>query len=510
MPGRRGNYEGSFRQRPNGLWEVRFTLNGKQVSRYGKTREDVVREMRRAQHDEEKGLPFENRQITVGQLLDYWLEQTAKATVAPRTYDSYESYCRVHIKPSIGRLRLHKLQPHHVQTLMNERLSEGLSPATVVKIRAILRRALNVAKRWGVIQRNAAELVDPPKIEHVSQSVWLPGEAHAFLQAVRGDRLEALYALTLSAGLRQSEALGLSWKNIDFERRTIMIEQTLQRIGGRLTLTATKTQKSRKTLKVTRFAIDLLREHKSLQSSLRRAAGENWKEHGLVFTTSVGTPFDGPNVSRYFRRAVEQAGLPPMPFKNLRHACATYLLWRGIDLKTVSEILRHSDIRVTANTYAQVIPPLMDSAVDQLDEVFGSTTQTLDDKDDMPNEDRDLGYGLGYSQREHDVHRSANAQTSAENRGATRRTRTGDLRITNALRLYIGIVRRCLPAPVEPSISTHAAFGGVRCSCPRLSPVRVETRVSRATVNEGTVPRRPPCQASSTASTVETSPQACS
>jgi integrase len=166
---RRGQNEGSAFQRKDGRWCGLISL-GREGGRrkrkyfYGDTATEVHEQLLRARTDHSRGLPVTTERQTVGQFLNRWLIDSVKPSVRPRTYESYELTVRLHLEPEIGKLRLEKLTPQHVQALLNRKSREGkLSPRSVTCIRGVLRLALNQALRWGFVARNSAALVDPPR-----------------------------------------------------------------------------------------------------------------------------------------------------------------------------------------------------------------------------------------------------------------------------------------------------------------------------------------------------------
>lgn len=370
MVAKRANNEGSIRQRPDGLWEARVTVNGKQRSLYGKTRADVSRKMREALRDTEHGIPLADERVTVSQYLSQWLETSVKPAVRPSTYQSYEMHVRVHLSPALGRTRLSQLTPQHVQDMMNRLLESGRSPMTVLHIRATLRKALGQAVKWGMIQRNVASLVDPPKATRYRVEALSPEDAGKILAAVKGHRLEALFTVALAVGLRQGEALGLRWEDVDVEAAHLRVHQALQRINGTLQLVEPKSARSRRTIPLPGVAVSALRGHRALQHRERLAAGDTWTDSGLVFTTESGSPLDGPTVTRVLQRLLQAAGLPRHRFHDLRHDCATLLLAQGVPMRVVMETLGHSQISLTANTYSHVAPLLQRDAADRMNDLL--------------------------------------------------------------------------------------------------------------------------------------------
>jgi len=161
MPGRRGNNEGSIYLRKDGLWVGAVSLpTGRRKVVYGRTRDDVRRRLTGALHSRESGTLTDSRGQTLGQFLDLWLSEIVRPSVRAWTYRGYEVHVRLHIKPVLGHVTLERIEPAHVQALLNRKLQEGLSSKSVRYIRGTLRAALQQAVRWGYLARNAAALVD--------------------------------------------------------------------------------------------------------------------------------------------------------------------------------------------------------------------------------------------------------------------------------------------------------------------------------------------------------------
>ncbi len=376
--GRRGNNEGSIRKRKDGRWEGRISVDGRQRSFYGKTRVEVSRKIREAQRKVDRGLPLADERISLGKYLEQWLETSVKPSVRPATYASYESHVRIHLGPAMGGVPLAKLQPQHVQKLMNAKLDEGLSANTVLRIRATLRRALNQAMKWGLIDRNVATLVDPPKAEKFRVEPITPDEATAIINAVDDHRLGALYTILLGTGLRLGEGLGLRWSDLDLDASTITVRHALQKIDGEFQFVKPKSELSRRTLALPSFVVTALRRHRAAQNRERLAAGAKWEDWDLVFSTSHGLPLDNSNVNHTFRRLLSAAELRPLRIHDLRHACASLLLAKGVSPRVVMETLGHSQISLTMNTYTHVMPSLQRDAAARLDEILGAQSPSSD------------------------------------------------------------------------------------------------------------------------------------
>jgi integrase len=368
MTMRRGHGEGNIKQRADGLWEARISLpGGKRKSLYGKTRREAQDKLRAALRDVDAGLDLAAGPQTVGQFLDRWLADVVRATVRPKTHHSYSQLVRLHIKPTLGQYQLAKLTPQHVQAMLTAKSASGLSPRTVQYIRAVLRRALGQALKWGLVGRNVATLVDPPRSVIRPVAPLSAKQARAFIAATKEDRLGPLFTVAITTGLRQGELFGLRWQDVDLASGTLRVRHAMQRIDGKPTLVEPKTDKSRRTASLAASAVDALKAQRIRQLEERLLAGERWHDWGLVFTSSIGTPLEPSNVSGRLHKHLADAGLPRQRFHDLRHCCASLLLSQHIPPRVVMDVLGHSQISLTMNTYSHVMPAMLRDAANALD-----------------------------------------------------------------------------------------------------------------------------------------------
>ena len=370
--GKRGNNEGSiYQQGSDGRWVAAVSLpSGERRRFYGATRAEVARKLTAALKTQQDGMPLPMERETVGRFLASWLRDTVQVSVRPATFQSYVSIVRCHLVPELGGIPLARLTPQDVQALMRRRLAEGLSPRRVDYIRGVLRRALNHAMRWGLVGRNVAALVSPPRAQMVEVDPFDPEEARLFLEAIHDDRLEALYTVALAVGLRQGEALGLRWQDVDLRAGTLAVRHSLQKIRGVFRLVEPKTRRSRRTVHLPAVVVEGLQAHRARQAEERLRAAQLWEDHGLVFCTELGRPLDAPNVTHRFQRVLREAGLRRQRFHDLRHACGSLLLAQGVSPRVVMEVLGHSQVTLTLNTYSHVIPSLGREAADRMDDVL--------------------------------------------------------------------------------------------------------------------------------------------
>jgi integrase len=277
----------------------------------------------------------------------------------------------------IGNVRLDKLSPAHVQRLVtqtrNSTTARGTPPSASLlrHVYKLVRNALGDAFRMELVTRNVATQVKAPPLNNKRCLGLDLAEAKRLFKVIQGERLEALYILALTTGLRRGELLALRWDDIDLGSRQLHVRRAMQRVDGKLRIAEPKTSSARRTVVLSRFAVRHLEEHKKRQDAERLALGDAWREHGLVFASSVGTPIEPRNVNRRWDELWRRAGLDGLRLHDLRHGCATFLLAQGVPARAIMDVLGHAEIGVTMNTYAHVLPVLRQEAADDIDELFG-------------------------------------------------------------------------------------------------------------------------------------------
>lgn len=365
---KRGNNEGTIYKRNDGRWTAAVSLeNGRRRYLYGKTRQEVSGKLNKALHEKELGIPVPSERQTVEQFLRQWLD-TIRPTLEDSTFTRYEQYVRLHTVPHIGKVRLARVTPQHLQRLYAQKLEEGLSPTTVNHLHACIHRALAHAVQWELIARNVADQVDPPKNAYYDAQPLTADEAKQLLAASRGERFEALYVIALTTGMRQGELLGLHWSEIDLDQGLLYVRKALKRGGF---VKDPKSSKHRRAIILTPIGIDALRKHRVQQNEERLQVGPAWNDVGLVFANKIGSIVDTDNLRhRDFPRLLKKADLRRVRFHDLRHSTATLLLSLGIHPKIVQEILGHSNISVTMDVYSHALPTLQRDAMESLNKLL--------------------------------------------------------------------------------------------------------------------------------------------
>jgi integrase len=228
--------------------------------------------------------------------------------------------------------------------------------------------ALKQAVGWRLVPRNVAEAAVPPRVQKKEIRVLSPAQAKVFLRSVEGHRLEAMFALAVTTGMRQGEMTGLRWEDVDLEDGTLYVLRTLSKTRDGIVFNQPKTAKGRRSVALTRLAIGALEQHRVRQ----QAEKGSWKEdHGLVFPNIHGQPRSQREpMIKALKKALEKAGLPVVRFHDLRHTAATLMLSKGVHPKIVSEMLGHGDVAFTLTVYSHVLKGMQKGATQAIDEAL--------------------------------------------------------------------------------------------------------------------------------------------
>jgi integrase len=370
MSGRRSNGEGTIyfnkaRKRYEGQVSIRDPRSGKTTRRKvsGPTKARVLELIQEVKDRGSRGsvLPTTTR---VGDWLEHWIADVLPSEpIKESTRASYIDLARRYLTPEIGGIRLTELQPADVRSLMTKMGKRELKGNTVRLARTVLNRALKVALVDGHITRNVAALTTGPRKDSTLQRTMTPEQVAALLEAASGDRIEALIHVLLATGLRRSEVLGLSWRDVDLVSRppTISVVNALTAVNGRLVLGSPKTSRTRRRMFIPDKTADILKALKSRQNRERLVAGSTWGEgwsgHDFVFTTPLGTPLDPSNLRTRVGRILKDAGIGHWKIHEFRHTAASLMIAGGVPLKEVSEAMGHSSISITADVYGHLLEP---------------------------------------------------------------------------------------------------------------------------------------------------------
>ncbi len=391
---RRANNEGSVYQRTSdGKWCASATFGGRRKTVYGSTQKEALAKLRLLQQQVERGMAFQpGRELTLAQYLNLWTEETlqgrvASGRLAPATLASYRDQVRLHLIPDLGSTPLAKLSVPLVRSwLSSKQQTPGhrgapLSARSVCYLHAVLRAALADAVRDELIPRNVCLLVERPRVARRPATALSTEEVGKLLAQAQNDRMRPLWVALLALGLRKGEALALHWDDVDFVAGTVVIHRTLQRLRdgepdpitgrrrGRLVERQTTKTGLATTMPLPTIVVRELESHRRRQLKERLSASV-WVNPDLVFTTGAGTPLEPRNVTRAWKALCLAAGVEPVRVHDLRHTAASLLLQRGVDLKVVQQMLRHSRLSTTADIYAHVNEEMERAAAAKMDDIL--------------------------------------------------------------------------------------------------------------------------------------------
>jgi integrase len=365
MTKKRANGEGSVYKttdgRVIGTW---LDANGK--TRYMTSKTMTKREMnaavRKKLQERDEGLVHDSEGLTVEKYMDRWLK-SIRGNVRPGTFKPYEAIVRLHVKPTLGTVKLDKLNTMQLEKLYRQKLDAGLSARRVRYIHVTVRKALKDAVRLQLLPRNVADAAIPPRAVKTEIEPLTQDQMRSLLDAAKGDKLEALYVLAITTGMRQGELIGLQWKDVDLDGGTLRVNRSVyERV-----VSSPKTNAGRRTIRLSKLAESALKQHR-VDAATRSERLSEW-----VFPNANGTPIGHQNLhNRSWKPLLRRAGLPhSVRFHDLRHSCISLLLSRGIPVKVVSEMAGHADISVTLSVYGHVLPDMQWTAANGMDEALG-------------------------------------------------------------------------------------------------------------------------------------------
>lgn len=383
--GRRDRGEGSVYQRASdGRWVGVVdlgTIGGKRRRRtvYGATKREAQQKRNQLERQLTADLARDPATIaaaealTVADYLSRWLELAARPAVRPSTYEGYEIICRVRLTPQLGSLKLTKLRALDIEACYAALREVGLAGRTIRNTHRCLHGALDQAVRWGLLTANPCDGVRTPRPARTEIHPLTADEVSRLLDGTAGTRQHALYTVAVTTGMRRGELLGLRWADLDLAAATLHVRQTVQRrTGAGLVFSAPKTASSRRTIHLTALAVAALKTQRAAVLRERMQAGPRWAEHDLVFPGDDGAPADPSATTHTFQRQLQRLGLRRVRFHDLRHTAATLLLGQNTHPKIVSELLGHTSITITMDTYSAFIPAMHQEAAAVLDRLFGT------------------------------------------------------------------------------------------------------------------------------------------
>lgn len=330
----------------------------------------------------EKQEYIEPSKYTLEKFVKRWLRDYAEKNIGRKTLHRYRQMLDSRILPALGHLRLEQITPVHLLTFYANLQEEGirldgkpgkLSNQTILHHHRLISAILQDAVEWQVIASNPASRVKPPKVQKQEINCYDEDQLKALLEAASKEPLKhkVLVNLVVFSGLRRGEAMGLEWRDINFEKNTLTVRQSSQYIPGQGQFTKDpKTATSKRILSLPPFLIDMLKEYKREQNKQRLKLGDMWQNSDRVFTTWNGKPGHPEWPSQWFPKFIAKHKLPSLSFHGLRHVNATLLINSGLPLKSISGRLGHSNVQTSLDIYGHFLRSADKEAADKLEQVY--------------------------------------------------------------------------------------------------------------------------------------------
>jgi integrase len=385
--------QGHIRQQGKGSWELKFDLGrdpmtGRRITKYATfrgTKRKAQEELTRLLGHRDQGSYVEPTKMSLAQYLRHWLAADIDRRVAARTAARHRGIAEKNIIPKLGHIPVRKLTALHIEAFEAELQRQGwtkprrkpsdgdqleargLSAQTVQHVHRTLSQALSHAVRLGVLFKNPAQQVKPPKPDRREIKILGKDEIGTLLKAASGTWLYLPALVAVTTGLRRGELLGLRWSDLDLKAGMLTVNQSMERIKGEIAFKAPKTKTSRRSITLPAVAIQALHEHHLDQAEARLKLGLGGDPRGLVFTRADGRPLDPDSLSKAFGRLVATADATPITLHGLRHTHISHLLMDGVHVKVVSERAGHANVNITLSVYAAYIPSMQADAALRVD-----------------------------------------------------------------------------------------------------------------------------------------------
>jgi integrase len=331
--------------------------------------------VRHAQHylnkvlrERDLGRGVEGIAITLNEYLDRF-ETAAKSRLRDKSYRDYRSLLRRYVRPIVGERMLSAISPLDVQAVYQRLVELGLSARTVRYTHSVLRTAMRQAIRWRLLSQDPTDGVQLPRLRRREMRVLTAEQSRAFLEAVLKTYYGPVFAVALTTAARPSEYLGLKWRDVDWERGSVSVARTLEKVGGGWRFAETKRARSRRVIKLQEWVLGLLRD---LHAKTNAKPGCNVCSGtaDLIFANPSGRPIHSDKLAKRFKSILKQVDLPIIRLYDLRHTGATLALAAGVPPKVVSEQLGHASAAFTLDIYSHVLPHMQEQAAMKVEEVL--------------------------------------------------------------------------------------------------------------------------------------------
>jgi len=376
---------GHVYKRSSNSWTVKVPLGKDPVTGRHHSQYETVKGNKKAAeqrlsemlHEIDTGTFMKPGKTSVADFLKQWPTDYAKPNVSRRTFERYSGIVDKYFIPEFGSITLTQLKPGHLQRFYSTLTENGLSAATVHYCHSVIHKALKTALKWGLVNRNAADGVDVPRIRKTEMQIWDESEVTQFIEATKDSQYYALFHAFLFTGMRRSEALALRWQDVDFIFSQLYISRTLHHLkDGSYVFSQPKSARSRRTIALSPDAIQVLRDHREDQEKLREALGQSLTDEALVFCNEEGKPWRPNTITRAWQTLAKRAGVKVIRLHDARHTHASLMLKAGIHPKVVQERLGHASIQMTLDTYSHVSPGIQQAAAASFDKLINPGRKT--------------------------------------------------------------------------------------------------------------------------------------
>jgi len=372
----RNQGQGHIRQRGKQSWQLKFDLgrdpaSGKRLSRYVSfqgTKREAQAELNRLLNRRNEGTYVDPTKMSVAEYLEHWLSVDIERRVARKTAVRHRQLVQHQIMPRLGQMPVRQLTPTHIEAfeaqlqrdgyVKGRRAGQGLTAQTVLHVHRTLSQALAHAVKAGVLFKNPAEQVKPPRPPSREIAILSKAEVATLLRAAEGSPLYLPVLVAVTTGMRRGELLGLRWSDIDLKAARLTVNQSLERSKGKTTFKSPKTHGSRRSITLPALTVEALKEYRSRQA--RIGAGELVLSHD-------GIPWDPDSLTKAFDRLIAATGVRRITFHGLRHTHISHQLMDGVHVKIVSERAGHASVSTTLSVYAAFIPTLQADAAAGVD-----------------------------------------------------------------------------------------------------------------------------------------------
>jgi len=373
---------GHITQRSKNTYSIKISLgkdpaSGKYKSQWFTvkgSKRDAEKRLSELLHQIDTGNYMQPGKTTVADYLQRWLTDYAEPNLSPRSYERYVGIVRQYLIPDFGSIQLSQLRPEHLQKHYSTRLKGGLSARTIRYHHALIHIALQTAVKWGLVSRNVADSVEPPKFKRSQMQTWNEDEVNCFLETAKGTQYHALFYTALFTGMRRSELLALRWQDIDFIYSQIYVNRSLHHLkDGSYVFTTPKSERSRRTIALPPSAFLALNEYREVKDSDALLLDKPITDTDLVFSSIEGKPLRPNTVTRAWSMLAVKASVKVIRLHDARHTHASLMLKQGIHPKVVQERLGHASIQMTLDTYSHVAPGIQEAAAQSFDKILNKS-----------------------------------------------------------------------------------------------------------------------------------------